>query len=236
MGIPLLLISASMALVEERARGSLDILLTTPITSRTVVLAKWWSVFRLTAQLLLFPLIVAVSLKRHVGLQWNMLLFPFYLTSACAMWTSVGLLLSTWTARIGRAVTSSVVLFTIFSLGLPIMSLSVLPRPFDVGFSVVSPFYGTFYLLASMNWGDGPIVAAFALFWTIVQSILAAVLLFTTLRIFDRRIGRISDHARPELQAPLSMPAALRTRIQQHHPAENEATEALHTHREKSLG
>ncbi len=58
--LPLLLIvSVTTALVEERVRGSLDVLLTTPLSSRSLVLAKWWSVYRRVPWLLFLPMMVA---------------------------------------------------------------------------------------------------------------------------------------------------------------------------------
>ena len=50
-GLTLLLVSATMAVVEERGRGSLDILLATPIATRGIVLAKWWGAFPRAATL-----------------------------------------------------------------------------------------------------------------------------------------------------------------------------------------
>ena len=43
IGLPLVLISSATAVVEERARGSLDLLLATPLSTRQIVLAKWWA-------------------------------------------------------------------------------------------------------------------------------------------------------------------------------------------------
>ena len=58
-GLPLLLLSATMAVVEERGRGSLHILLVTPVATRSIVLAKWWGAFRELPRVLVLPLLVA---------------------------------------------------------------------------------------------------------------------------------------------------------------------------------
>jgi ABC-type Na+ efflux pump permease subunit len=41
IGLPLVLTTAAMAVVEERARGSFDVLLATTLPTRHIVLAKW---------------------------------------------------------------------------------------------------------------------------------------------------------------------------------------------------
>lgn len=50
-GMLLLSISAASALGEERACGSLDVLLATPLSTRSVVWGKWWGTFRLVSTL-----------------------------------------------------------------------------------------------------------------------------------------------------------------------------------------
>ena len=41
-GLLLLSVSAATSLAEERQRGSLDVLLATPLSTRSIVLGKWW--------------------------------------------------------------------------------------------------------------------------------------------------------------------------------------------------
>ena len=102
-GLPLLLISATMAVVEERGRGSLDILLVTPIATRSIVLAKWWGAFRELRRVLVLPLLVA-GVEAWINDTWSLMaLLVAFICAAAAFWTSVGLALSTWTARMGRA-------------------------------------------------------------------------------------------------------------------------------------
>ena len=59
LGLPLLLIAAATALIEERTGGTLDVLLTTPLPTRHIVLAKWWNVFRRLPALLVLPTTIA---------------------------------------------------------------------------------------------------------------------------------------------------------------------------------
>jgi hypothetical protein len=51
---------APTALAEERQRGSLDVLMTTPLSTREIVVGKWWGTFRLVPLLALGPTIMAL--------------------------------------------------------------------------------------------------------------------------------------------------------------------------------
>ena len=61
LGLLLVSLSAPTALAEERVRGSLDVLLTTPLTTRSIVSGKWWAMYRVVPRLVIltaFALIV----------------------------------------------------------------------------------------------------------------------------------------------------------------------------------
>ena len=64
-GLLLLSAMAPTTLTEERVRGSLDVLLTTPLPTRVIVLGKWWANYRRALPLVLLPaltgLFVAVA-------------------------------------------------------------------------------------------------------------------------------------------------------------------------------
>jgi ABC-type transport system involved in multi-copper enzyme maturation permease subunit len=61
-GMVVLAAMAPMSLSEERQRGSLDVLMATPLSTRTIVLGKWLSSFRLIPWLALGPGILALGL------------------------------------------------------------------------------------------------------------------------------------------------------------------------------
>src|SRR5262249_18756281 len=109
LGLPLLLISAATALVEERARGSLDVLLTTPLSSRSIVLSKWWGVSRQTPRFLIIPAPLVAALVWDAGNPEMAAVLLLFLIASAAAWTSVGLALSTWIPRVSRAVSVAVV-------------------------------------------------------------------------------------------------------------------------------
>ena len=55
LGLLLLSVSAATSLAEERVRGSLDILLSTPMSTRSILAGKWWGTFRQIGPVLFWP-------------------------------------------------------------------------------------------------------------------------------------------------------------------------------------
>jgi ABC-type transport system involved in multi-copper enzyme maturation permease subunit len=190
IGLPLVLISAATSVVEERARGSLDLLLATPLATRHIVLAKWWGAFRELRRLQL-PALVAIAAAWPMG-NWILAVWLALLVlSAAALWASVGLAVSTWVPRLGRAVALAVALYTLVGLVWPILTMTLFPREASA-LSAISPFYGSFDLTLGLcqpghvaNWfGWIPC-------WIASQTVVAGVLLLATLATFDRASGRI---------------------------------------------
>ena len=50
VGLLLLSVGAATSLAEERVRGSLDVLLSTPMSTRSILAGKWWGSFRRVCQ------------------------------------------------------------------------------------------------------------------------------------------------------------------------------------------
>ena len=125
IGLPLVLLAAATSTVEERARGSLDVLLSTPLPTRQIVLAKWWAAFRQVAPLLPIPTLVVLPLAWTTG-RWGMAaLVPASLVAWAASTASLGLALATWVPRPARAVGASVGLYTCGVLGWPVLVLAL---------------------------------------------------------------------------------------------------------------
>ena len=59
IGLLLLSVSAATTLAEERDRGSLDVIMTTPLTTREIVWGKWWGTFAMVPRLAILPIWVA---------------------------------------------------------------------------------------------------------------------------------------------------------------------------------
>jgi ABC-type transport system involved in multi-copper enzyme maturation permease subunit len=208
IGLPLLVITATTAMVEERSRGSLDILLTTPLSSRGIVLAKWWSVFQQIAFLLVLPAINGVVLAWGTD-QWPLVGWAvLYLLACGAGWTSIGLALSTWISRLGRAVFTAVALYTIFSLGLPVLATTIVRGPDASGLSMISPFYALFYLtLAIPEPQYVPSFFVWNVVWTVFWMVMAVGFLVATLATFDRCLGRLSERARRKRPSAVQLAA-----------------------------
>src|SRR5262249_8634483 len=139
--------TAPTALTEERARGSLDILMSTPLSTHQIVLGKWWAAYRRTLPMLVLPalsgLFVAsccldypawlparlmpmarpvTTFDRFIA---GILPSAFFLVHSAAV-TSFGLALATWLKRTGLAVAVSVSAFVAISIGLVFVVESVL--------------------------------------------------------------------------------------------------------------
>jgi ABC-type transport system involved in multi-copper enzyme maturation permease subunit len=204
MGMPLLVIAATTALVEERARGSLDVLLATPVSTRHIVLVKWWSAFRHVGRLLVLPVLVA-AVEAGWSDNWlSVVLLAVQLVVWAAAWTSIGLALSTWVSSLARAVAAVVVLYALAALGWPMLVLTVFGEIWTgARLALVSPFYGSFYLTRTVeNTYMFDQLIGWVLAWLLGSAIVALGLLLATLATFDRCLGRVRERgARPEVRA-----------------------------------
>ena len=136
-GLLLVSMTAPTALAEERAQGSLDVLMTTPLSTDRIVLAKWWGAYRVVPALALLPAIgalivgfaepeITVPLARGARqpdpLGWIdrvafVCLPTALLLAQGAVVASFGLALATWMRRVGRAIAVSVASYAIIAIG-----------------------------------------------------------------------------------------------------------------------
>jgi hypothetical protein len=138
-GLLLLSATAPTTLTEERVRGSLDILMSTPLSTHHIVLGKWWATYRRTLPMIVLPalsglFVAATCLDYPLWLPVRMMsmakpvrtvdrvvagILPsaFFLVHSAAV-TSFGLALATWLKRTGLAVAVSVSGFVAISIGL----------------------------------------------------------------------------------------------------------------------
>ncbi|HEX5269218.1 MAG TPA: hypothetical protein VFW33_01960, partial [Gemmataceae bacterium] len=75
IGLLLVSITAVTSLFEERVRGSLDVLLTTPVPTSSIVWGKWWGAFR--GALLVMPLPLALAAALGVIGSWRGWVGPY---------------------------------------------------------------------------------------------------------------------------------------------------------------
>jgi ABC-type transport system involved in multi-copper enzyme maturation permease subunit len=157
IGLLLLSISAPMALAEERDRGSLDVVMTTPLTTRTIVWGKWLGTFAVVPRLAILPVWMVVALAMVSGRWADPLLLAVTIFAPAAAITSLGLALATWIPRPSRAVAASLLSYVLMTIGSSIF-LGVLGYP-----GSRASFFGTYFgwpvnfwdMLAGLNpfWG-----------------------------------------------------------------------------------
>ena len=193
IGLLLVSVTSVTSLFEERVRGSLDVLLATPLPTSKIVWGKWWGTYRTAVWVTVLPTLLACcritvqDVCLHVGL-----LFVLLLAYGAAV-TSLGLALATWIRRFGMAVAISIVIFVLLAGG-PVLILLLLLHSgnsqWAQDFTIVSPWFGpgemTFEIGSSQIRSTGAAVA-----WAIVYALAAFALALATRVTFDRCLGRI---------------------------------------------
>jgi ABC-type transport system involved in multi-copper enzyme maturation permease subunit len=201
---------AATALAEERVRGSLDVLLTTPLTTKSIVWGKWCGAFRGVPLLAVLPSVVALSCAFVVDHGSTDALFVIPLTLVYGMAaTSLGLALATWIRRPGVAVSLNVGIFALLSIGLLLVFLLFDGRDSMAG---GSPFLGPVLALVvqeSSPRGDLETWRTSLSVWISAYALIAVGFYFATLLTFDRCLGRASvrkTKTRTEGKTPVGRP------------------------------
>ncbi|SIO62568.1 ABC-2 family transporter protein [Singulisphaera sp. GP187] len=218
IGLLCLSVTASTSLAEERARGSLDVLMATPLSTREIVLGKWLGAFRLVPLLAILPSLVTFAVTGWNGMKWLVaILLTVYVIAVGAAVTSLGVTLATWCTRLGRAVGLAVAIYVIVTVGWMFLVMAMMsPHPYGFACIAGSPFFGPIVITsqlesASVDWGDvGGVVL-----WISTYVLASVALLAATLATFDHCLGRIK-----------SRPSEWRVRSLR--PAERVRTETIH--------
>ncbi len=195
-GLGLLSLVTPAALAEERARGSLDVLLSTPFSTISLVLSKWLACYRLVPLLALLPAAVAAA---HAGehQRWSgVLLIVGMILAYGAAVTSLGLALATWVPRVDRALILSAATLVLITVGwIPLVLILVGDRALGIGLATASPLFAVVQItsdLVTATPDDWLLHARWALFWIVAFSLVAVALLLATLASFDRCLGRMT--------------------------------------------
>ncbi len=215
IGLLLLSVSAATSLAEERVRGSLDVLLSTPLPTRSILVGKWWGNFRWFPALLLWPALITSFPAYESGYWWSYTLFLGSLTANVAAIASLGLALATWVSRLGRAVALCVTVYLAFTIGWMVFVAQLgPPGPVTIPLIAGSPIYGTMlatFDIMKQRIGPGSMehtqLATFV--WSLIHLGFAAMLFGATLSTFNRCLGRLSDAT--EIPLPLPMKRAFPT-------------------------
>ena len=152
LGLMLLSCRAPAPLAEERARGTLDVLMSTPISTRAIVWGKWLATYRIVVAMAAFlglaatieACIAPVESPRYRALgmappaptssdiidRWPIpALVVAEIPAEGAAITGLGLFLATRVARPGRAIALSIAAFVAIAVGWPFTFLTFLLDP-----------------------------------------------------------------------------------------------------------
>jgi ABC-type transport system involved in multi-copper enzyme maturation permease subunit len=194
IGLMLLSVSASTSLAEERVRGSLDVLLATPLSTFTILSGKWLGTFRLVVLLAVLPTLVAagqISLRDQAA--WSLVLVPIMIAAYGAGVTSLGLALATWVRQVGRAVGLCLAAVLFMTVGWLFLCLEIVGGGATDGIGMGSPFMGLGEFTFEIG-NNGPRDnTVWAAIWIALYMIAAALLFVLTLFTFNRCLGRASD-------------------------------------------
>ncbi len=203
IGFLLVAVMSGTSLAEERVRGSLDILLATPMPTRSIVWGKWWGAYRIVLLMAVLPTLVSIVIYLSRGTFFEahwlapLLILGEILTFGAAL-TSFGLLVACWVPRVGRAVALNVTAYVGVTVGtffLGILMSEFTPRMLGAGIAMASPFMGVFFpnlMIVEGRGSDWAECVIWMLWWIIVYGALAVVLLGATLATFDRSLGRVA--------------------------------------------
>jgi ABC-type transport system involved in multi-copper enzyme maturation permease subunit len=210
VGLLLLSVNAATSLLEERVRGSMDVLLATPLPSRSILAGKWWGTFRQIADVLVWPAIVTGLLMAQSGRWISYLLLIGLILGYGAVITSLGLALATWVSRLGRAIALCVSIYMVFSIGWVVFL--VLLGHASEPWVLASPPCGAAFLTLVVAGEQGPVgnaastIRFAAILWIITDAGIALLLFMVTLATFDRCMGRVSEIAGRPIAYPRKKP------------------------------
>jgi ABC-type transport system involved in multi-copper enzyme maturation permease subunit len=206
-GLLLLIINSVTSLADERTRGTLDSLLTTPLPTRSIVLGKWWGAYRTVLWLAVLPLLLAaLAVEEPRGWLAVLLLLATVLVCGASV-TSLGLALATWVRRPVPALAAGVVVYVLVTVGWVFLVLLLFRAgPAGEGVASASPFFlagGTTALAhRSAEIGDFWAYIRWIVFWLTVHLGTALLLLGLTLVTFNRCVGRVDTSAPPPKVRP----------------------------------
>jgi ABC-type Na+ efflux pump permease subunit len=205
LGLLLLGVGASTSLAEERVRGSLDVLLSTPMSTQSILAGKWWGSFRLAGRVAFWSAAVAFFSAAANGQWLFFFVLPALVLAYGAAINSLGLAVATRVRRPGRAVAVCVTAYVILVVGWPVLEVLLLSEvngPFGIAMILGDPPYGALILTWSLDGGGIPIMGGrftpteailWALIWIVAYVLAAAFLHRATLATFDGCLGRIPD-------------------------------------------
>jgi ABC-type transport system involved in multi-copper enzyme maturation permease subunit len=207
IGLLLLSVAAATSLAQERANGSLELLLSTPLSREQIVLGKWLGSFRTVPLIAILPVLVIECAALQSGWRycWVFLLMTVFVLAAGGVIISLGLVMAIVFSRVGRAVGMTVAIYVLVAAGWLMLIGVVFVGGQERGLTMASPFFWAGELTFDVSNRSNDIPLGWAIFWTIAWALAGAVLLRLALRQFERRLGRIEQ--------PVVLPAGVPRRV-----------------------
>jgi ABC-type transport system involved in multi-copper enzyme maturation permease subunit len=201
-GLLLLTVGSVTSLADERAGGTLDLLLTTPLPTWSIVLGKWWGSYRTVLSLAVLPLLLAAAAVEEARGWVAVLVLVAVILVHGASVTSLGLALATWVRRTVLALSLGVVLYVLVTVGWVFLVIALLgTSPRTEGAATASTFYAaggaTAVAHRSAQLPGMWEFVAWVTFWLLIHLFTALALLGLTLATFNRCVGRMGRQARP---------------------------------------
>jgi ABC-type transport system involved in multi-copper enzyme maturation permease subunit len=222
-GLMIVSCQAPASLAEERARGSLDVLLATPLSTESILCGKWLGTFRVVLWLAVLPGLTTAILARIAaagGLAPRMtplslvdrIVAPCLIVAQMVCYgaaiTSVGLALATWVSRLGRAIAINLAIFVLISIGWPVFFEAVIYYPLQASpggsnsrwlvsaMLAISPIGAPVVTLEGLLHSDSTTrwqIWGFAMGWCVLALAIAAATFGAVLGTFDRCMGRVPE-------------------------------------------
>jgi hypothetical protein len=169
---------------------------TTPLSTRSIILGKWWGTFRVVPLLALPAGLAAGTVAWHHGHPVGVVVIVALITAYGAALTSLGLALASWVPRLSRAVGLSAAAHVCVAVGWVVFIAILLRRTRRIvgrGVASFRPFFGV--LLPTMvmqmsslsEWNQ---TLGWVSFWTLIDAALAALLLTAIFMSFNPCVGR----------------------------------------------
>jgi hypothetical protein len=206
VGLLLLSLVTPASLAEDRARRSLEVLLSTPLPSSSIVLGKWLAHYRRVPWLAVLPGVVAVAHAVPFGRWAGVPLVVATVLAQGAAVTSLGVALAIWIPRLDRALTLSAAVAVFFTVAWIPLSfvLSGRDRALGMGLAAASPLFGVGVFTSEMvdaSPMDWPRFVGWSAFWVAAATVASLALLAAVLASFDACLGRIRPPASPRAAA-----------------------------------
>lgn len=199
-GLLILSVIAPSSLSEERTRGSLDVIMATPLSTFSIYWGKWWGTYRIVVLLATPPALASIAIGIACESLFGPILQIALILAYGAAFTSLGLALATWIPRPNRAIAASAALYIVMTVGWLFVAIMLTRNGGSVtgpGLASGSPFLGSMFILIEMqetltNVNQWYEAAGWIVFWTFFYGAVTIALILMTLATFDRSLGRMS--------------------------------------------